>query len=84
MKSNNHDLKVGDTVKIKSLAWYEKHKNDDQGRMFIGGKRFRPDMAVYCGKIAKITIVYKYAFMIDIDPNHFYTAEMFEDKINKH
>jgi len=75
--------KVGDTVQIKSLGWYNEHKDDDQGRCFVGGRRFRPEMAEYCGKTAKITSILIVGFKIDIDPEygHVYTAEMFEDKL---
>lgn len=72
---------LGDPVQIKSLDWYNEHKNDDQGRMFVGGRRFRPEMAQYCGKIAKITSILIVGFKIDIDPayGHVYTNGMLEE-----
>lgn len=76
-------FKVGDTIQIKSIEWYNEHKDDDQGRMFIGGRRFRLAMAEYCGKAAKINSILIMGFKIDIDPEygHVYTAGMFENQL---
>ena len=45
---------VGDKVKIKSLAWYKKWKNEQGDIDGIGTHRFVPEMSSYCGKVFKI------------------------------
>lgn len=75
--------KVGDTVKIKSIDWYNKNKNEIGS---VEGKvHFVPSMSVYCGKTAKITKVDSqiYIYKINIDNGWFcWTDEMFEDMNN--
>ena len=45
--------KQGDKVKIKSLDWYNKNKNED-GIIGCGNANFIPDMKIYCGDILTI------------------------------
>ena len=45
--------KVGDRVRIKSLDWYNKNKNED-GIIGCGNANFIPDMKIYCGDILTI------------------------------
>ena len=40
--------KIGDSVQIKSLDWYNENKNAN-GNVYIG-LTFVPDMKTYCGK----------------------------------
>ncbi len=73
--------KVGDTVKIKSIDWYNKNKGETG---IIEGKKvnFVPSMSNYCGKTAKITKVDSqiYIYKINIDNGWFcWTDKMFED-----
>lgn len=49
--------KVGDRVRIKSLDWYNRNK-DDYGSIYAGnGFCFWKNMVRHCGEIMKITIV---------------------------
>ena len=53
----NMRFKVGDRVRIKSLDWYNKNKNN-YGAIYAGnGFCFWKNMSRHCGKIMKITIV---------------------------
>ena len=53
----NMRFKVGDRVRIKSLDWYNKNK-DNYGSIYGGnGFCFWKNMARHCGEIMKITIV---------------------------
>ena len=67
--------KVGDKVKIRSLAWY--YQNKDK---FGCIDYFIPEMSKYCGQEATIVGSYFKMYLIDID-NHFWywTEEMFEE-----
>lgn len=76
--------KVGDTVKIKSLDWYNENKSKTG---IIEGKKvnFVPSMSNYCGKTVKITKVDSqiYIYKINIDNGWFcWTDEMFENMNN--
>lgn len=54
---NGLKYKVGDIVRIKSLDWYNKNK-DNYGAIYAGnGFCFWKNMARHCGEIMKITIV---------------------------
>lgn len=73
--------KVGDTVRIKSIDWYEKNKNKT-GIIDIGGISFGEYKSRYCGKTAKITGVYSNHYNIDIDRFSCWSDDMFEDDFN--
>ncbi len=76
-------FKVGDKVRIKSIDWYNKNKNNngDIRSIDIGYAYFTRSMSQYCGKVA--VIVKKdtaYWYEIDIDNNaNGWTDDMFED-----
>lgn len=54
---NGLKYKVGDYVRIKSLDWYNKNK-DNYGAIYAGnGFCFWKEMARHCGEIMKITLV---------------------------
>ena len=54
-------LKVNDTVKIKSLDWYNKSTKDFIRRILLKGYpySFVEQMSTYCGKRLTITSIYK-------------------------
>ena len=59
--------KVGDKVKIKSLAWYNAFSNN--GDKYIRHDRawFTKEMAEYCGKTATVIGIYNDSYDLDID-----------------
>ena len=71
--------KKGDTVKIKSLDWY--NKNKDEYGYYDAVLLFSPSMSKYCGKIATITDVLKNCYRLDIDVEDpwLWTDEMLEE-----
>lgn len=72
--------KAGDKVRIKSLEWYEKHR-DYRGCVGVGSEAFVSSMVEYCGKEAIITRVNKTSYKIDIDGQyHNWSEGMFEDE----
>ena len=60
MKTQNNmselKYKVGDRVKIKSLDWYNKNKNET-GFIIFNDVNFMPEMSRYCGEILTINQV---------------------------
>ena len=67
--------KVGDTVRIKSIDWYNKNRNS-LGRV----KGFMPEMYEYLGKEAIIVKCYECSYELNID-HHFWNwdDEMFDE-----
>lgn len=71
--------KVGDIVRIKSIYWYERNKDDD-GCFRVDGVVFGKGEVRYCGKTAKITTVHSTYYDLDIDNGFYCWADyMFED-----
>jgi len=76
--------KVGDTVQIKSLEWYEKEKNEND---FVDiPYKFIPPMSKFCGKKAKIIkrdfndTTQTYQISVDEETNSFiWTDKMFDN-----
>ena len=60
--------KVGDKVKIKSLSWYNKNRNE-YSSVVQNGISFTYSMSEYCGKIATIASIESdnEHYIIDID-----------------
>ena len=60
--------KVGDKVKIKSLSWYNKNRNE-YSSVVQNGISFTYSMSEYCGKIATIASIGSdnEHYIIDID-----------------
>lgn len=73
--------KVGDKVKIKSLVWYNKNRNEHSS-VVQNWISFTYSMSEYCGKIATIASIggdNEY-YIIDIDGGDWYWYDwMFED-----
>lgn len=71
--------KVGDTVRIKSIDWYNKNRNS-LGRV----KGFMPEMYEYLGKEAIIVKCYECSYELNID-HHFWSwdDEMFDETYNE-
>lgn len=71
--------KVGNKVKVKSLEWYNNHKNEN-GTIYCSELVFfKSDMSKFCGSI--LTIKDKDAFSYEVEENRYYWAdEMFEDE----
>ena len=75
------DYKIGDTIRIKPIEWYEDNK-DENGIVICDPQfhTFIKSMNKYCGKNAVITSISDETYRIDIDSGTFYwTDEMFED-----
>ena len=72
---------VGDKVKIKSLNWYLKNKDQHGDVDCCGEFCFTDDMAKYCGKIYTIVEKKCNGYKINIDTNSksiVWTDDMFE------
>ena len=61
--------KVGDKVRIKSIDWYNKNKDED-GDVELSTHIFVPEMSEYCGAVVTIKDVFE-----DIDDNVVYYME---------
>lgn len=70
--------KVGDKVKIKSLAWYKKWKNERGDIYGLGTHRFVPEMSRYCGKVFKVKTKISSAFTFE-DVRFGWMMSMFEE-----
>ena len=78
------DYKIGDTIRIKPIEWYEDNK-DENGIVVCDPQfhTFIKSMNKYCGKNAVITSISDETYIIDIDSGTFYwTDEMFEEKFD--
>ena len=71
--------KVGDKVRIKSLDWYNKNK-DEYGNIDISHDfTFYADRSKYCGKVFTIDVVFNDCYTVKEDNHEYYWAdEMFE------
>ena len=77
-------IKVGDSVKIKSLDWYK--NNCDKSGMVSGICGFVPQMSKWCDKIGKIVDISEPFYpggldfyVLDLDCGYFYwTCDMFD------
>lgn len=68
-----------DKVRIKSIEWYNSHKNDILGAVPLLPYHFSDEMSKYCGKTARVQEVYQNAYKLNIDHKYFYwTDEMLE------
>lgn len=77
----NTKYKVGDKVKIKSLDWYNKNK-DDFGNIDLLPCGFVTLMSTYCGKTATIVNAENDCYLLDIDNlTYGWTDKMFEENI---
>lgn len=73
--------KVGDKVRIKSIDWYNKNKNED-GDIYFNNNSFVSDMSEYCGKVATIIKKCDKYYKLDIDKNKgdwYWTDDMLDD-----
>lgn len=78
--------KIGDTVTVKSIDWYNEHKSK-LGCVISKFNIFTEKMSNYCGKTAIIT-KYNYdddAYYINVDNNTYWWDDfMFEDNHNEY
>ena len=75
-------MNVGDKVKIKSINWYNRKKDNIGSGVYIiyNNTYFTEGMSNYCGKFATITHINNDRFFLDIDEqDHFWTEEMFDN-----
>ena len=70
--------KEGDKVKVKSLDWYNKNKNE-RGNVRLKGESFVDEMSKYCGKEVTISKLYNNKYSISENDRWVWTEEMFED-----
>ena len=74
----NMRFKVGDRVRIKSLDWYNKNK-DELGVISCDLQRFTPNMSWYCGKILIISCIIESKGCYEmLDTYYYWTDEMIE------
>jgi len=74
---------VGDKVRIKSIDWYNKNKNE-KGYIYFNNNSFVSDMSEFCGKIATIIKKCDKYYKLDIDKNKgswSWTDDMLEDMV---
>ena len=73
--------KIGDRVRIKSLDWYNKNK-DEYDYIDFGKHMFYPPMSKYCGEV--FTIDYVYSDFYTMNNNDFeWTDEMIEGLVEE-
>ncbi len=78
--------KVGDKVRIKSIAWYNENKSKSHGTVVCGGKYFDYDMREWCGKTMTIIAAHEtcYSYIMKEDGRkHFWTDEMIEGLVEE-
>ena len=77
--------KVGNKVRIKSLDWYNKNKNED-GDVNCGSQPFIENMIKFCGKTLTISqIDYEEdCYFIEEDDKYAWTDEMIEGLVEEH
>lgn len=68
--------KVGDQVRIKSIHWYNKNKNE-KGTVSLKHFDFVRDMAVYCGEVLIVESVCSYSYYMK-GTSFSFTDEMIE------
>ena len=74
-------FKVGDRVRIKSIDWYNKNK-DEYDYIDFGKHMFYPLMSKYCGKV--FTIDYVYSDFYTMNNNDYdWTDEMIEGLVEE-
>lgn len=75
---------VGDTVRIKSIEWYEKNKNGN-GFAYMNGRIFVHGMSEYCGMTAKVIYDSGSSYKLDIDSDsngengYWWNSDFFEE-----
>lgn len=72
----------GDEVRIKSLDWYNKNK-DESGSVFVNGVPFCEEMSEYCGAYVRIADVYDDYYTIRGVP-YCWTDDMIERLTDAH
>ena len=71
--------KVGDTVRIKSIDWYNKNKNYYG---WVGA--FAPAMSKYCGRTAKIVKISEDGtYKLDLNKCYYWNNSMFDETFKK-
>ncbi len=72
------NLKEGDSVKIKSIGWYNVNKGDYGS--ICGASDFVSTMSNYCGQTATITYADDGSYRINLDNGFWWWRDyMFED-----
>lgn len=71
--------KVGDKVRVKSLEWYNKNRNE-YGVIKAGGDCFVSDMSAWCDQVVEIREVFldSKKYKIKEDSDYCWTDSMFE------
>ena len=77
--------KIGDKVRIKSLDWYNKNK-DEYGQIYnCGPYTFKSQMSEYCGCVMTITKRYSRSYKMKEDKTEWhFTDAMIEGKIDEY
>ena len=81
-------FKVGDRVRIKSIDWYNKNKDEYSNVPLIGATDSSYDftelMREFCGKVMTISCVYIYSYnMVEDNGKYFWTDEMIEGLVEE-
>ena len=80
-EENKMKYKVGDKIRIKSLDWYNKNKNEKE-QIVCDKDTFIKDMATYCGRILTIKDIKKCKYMVEENIWN-WTDEMIEGLVNE-
>ena len=75
--------KIGDKIRVKSLEWYNKNKNEF-GTVKCNGAYFQPPMSKFCGNIFTIKKIDKDIKAYIVEENHYYWDDyMFEGLVEE-
>ena len=75
--------KIGDRVKIKSLDWYNEHKNETDDIECSNNIWFYREMSKFCGKVMTISHVRADHYTMVEDLVGYWTDEMIERKVEE-
>ena len=75
---------VGDKVRIKSLDWYNKNKDEDGNIDISHDFTFYADRSKYCGKVFTIDVVFDNCYTVKEDNHEYYWSdEMIEELVEE-
>ena len=81
--TENMKYNIGDKVRIKSLDWYNKHKNETDDIECSNNIWFYREMSKFCGKVMTISHVRVDYYTMVEDLVGYWTDEMIECKVEE-